>query len=232
MKPIPRWLFVPPAVALLLILGPMTMQGSGLASPDRSAQQGNSQKGSSLKPAASDGRRAGIGATGEDAPASTTPTLPATPGLWQIGSALLGVLLLGGIGIYGLRRLRGGATPTRGSRLMTLRQTLRLTQRGSVHAIEFDDRILLIGESERGLTLIETGSSADKAEDEAAIAARAAALLDAATVDDEGAVPKNLLIPRPDRPGRATPRQPVLPKPTTTPSLNDFRALLQKAGRA
>ena len=28
MKPIPKWLMIPPAVALLLVLGPMSMQGN------------------------------------------------------------------------------------------------------------------------------------------------------------------------------------------------------------
>ena len=33
MKPIPKWLMIPPAVALLLVLGPLAMQG-GAASAD------------------------------------------------------------------------------------------------------------------------------------------------------------------------------------------------------
>lgn len=205
MKPIPKWLMIPPAVAVLLVLGPLTMQGGTVAVE---------AAGQDVAPAADDS-------------ALARPTLPKTPDFWQIGSALIGVLLLGGLGVYGLRRLRGGAVPTRGAktRIVTLRQTMRLGQRQSLHAIEFEDRILLIGETERGLSLIESAAVPESGADEAEAAARAAAMLDGALVEEDGAVPKDLLIPRPDRPSRSLPKRPASPR------LEDFRALLQKAGR-
>ncbi|MCA8951818.1 MAG: flagellar biosynthetic protein FliO [Planctomycetes bacterium] len=212
MKPIPKWLMIPPAVALLLVLGPLTMRGPGaVAAP----------------------------ATGDATPAEAEAPgtlLPKTPDFWQLGSALAGVLLLGTVAVLGLRRLRGGATPARGqkAKVVTLRQTLRLGQRQALHAIEFDDRILLVGESERGLALIESGRLPDTLGDEADANHRAAELLESALVAaEDGATPKNLVIPRPEQPSRALPKRPavVARQGTPSPSLNDFRALLQKAGR-
>jgi flagellar biogenesis protein FliO len=129
-----------------------------------------------------------------------------------------------------LRRLRGPAAATRGAALMTLRQTLRLSARQAVHAIEFDDRILLVGESERGLALLESGKAPNRANDEAEIAARAAiaAAVDTQVDDDDGATPKNLVIPRPPA---GLPRRSAPSEAPRTPGLADFRNLLQKAGR-
>ena len=153
-----------------------------------------------------------------------------------MSSGLLGVLLLGVGGLFVLRRLRGGAVATRGTTLMTLRQTLRLGARQALHAIEFDERILLVGETDKGLVLIESGKLPERTADEQEVLARAATgqHVDAtASDDDEGAVPKNLVIPRPEQPARRLPKPPVDPAPKShAPGLNDFRNLLQKVGRA
>jgi flagellar biogenesis protein FliO len=221
MKSMPKWLLVPPAVALLL-LGPLSMQGGSAAAS---------------KPLAAEAPPAAPPAAAEADPARTvrTPQVPRTPDLWQMGSALVGVLLLGVGGVMLLRKLRGGATPTRGSTLATLRQTLRLSARQAIHAIEFDDRILLVGEHERGLVLIESGRLPDRAADEATVFARHGGAGTAGPgAPEDGAVPKDLVIPRPDNPGRPRlPTPPVMPAPARQfGGLNDFRALLQKAGRA
>jgi len=215
MKPIPKWLMIPPAIALLLVLGPLSM-----ANPTSVANPTSASTEPSAQPAAADTVRA-------------RPSLPQAPSFWKIGSALIGVLLLGGLGLYGLRRLRGGAIPTRGTTFLTLRQSMRLGQRQALHAVEFDDRILLIGETERGISLIESAKSPNLSDDEAEVTTRAAELLSTIAMNEDGAVPKNLQIPRPPNgPSQTAPRQPVLPRPTSqTPGLGDFRALLQKAGR-
>jgi len=210
LKSLPKWLLLPPAVALLMILGPLSMQ-SGTATTAPTAA-----------PA--------VPAVPEPAAARTAPPVPRTPDLWQMGSALLAVLLIGVAGVMLLRKLRGGAVPVRGSTpLVTLRQTLRLSARQAVHAIEFDDRILLIGEHERGLALLESGRAMARS-DEAELAARVESAAEA--LDEDGAVPRNLVIPRPPRattpPAVRTPRA----QAKTSPGLNDFRALLQKVGRA
>lgn len=221
LKSLPKWLLLPPAVALLMILGPLSMQSG----------PGNGVPASTSTPSTS------VLTTPESAPAATekvvgrtAPAVPRTPDLWQMGSALIAVLLIGTAGVMLLRKLRGGAVPVRGSApLITLRQTLRLSARQAVHAIEFDDRILLIGEHERGLALLESGRAVVRG-DEAELAARVASA--PVTIDEDGAVPKNLVIPRPPRPVSAPPARTPLAATTRNPGLNDFRALLKQVGRA
>ena len=80
------------------------------------------------------------------------------PDLWQMTGALLvvtllGLVLLGAGGI--VPRLRQRGQPALG--IVTLRQSVRLSARTCVHAVEFDDRILLVAEHGRGLVLLETG---------------------------------------------------------------------------
>lgn len=121
MKAIPKWLLVPPLVAALVVLGPLSMQSA--ASPAWN-----------------------------------------WPDLWQttaamLAVALLGLVLLGAGGLVPRLRRRGQSTP--GAKLVTLRQTQRLSPQLTVHAIEFDDRILLVGEHARGLLLLESGRIRD-----------------------------------------------------------------------
>lgn len=220
MKSMPKWFLIPPAVAALLILGTLSMQGGPAAS--------NEPPGTPKTTTAETGETTGRGRR------EATP-LPRTPDLTQMVSAMAAVLLLGVGGVMLLRHLRGPARAKAGASLMSLRQTLRLSQRQAVHAIEFDDRILLIGESERGLALLDGGKLPERTADEAEVIARAATQRSVdTTVDnaDDGAVPKNLVIPRPANP---LPRRLPTP-PTTRPEapavgLADFRNLLQKAGR-
>lgn len=231
MKSMPKWLLVPPAVALLLLLGPLSMQGgSARAATTAATRQPTSQQPES-EPAPTPAQAAAPGK------ARAPLAAPRSPDLLQMGSAFVAVLLLGVGGLLVLRKLRGGAAPSRGTPLATLRQTLRLSGKQAVHAIEFDDRILLVGEHERGLVLLDSGKLPERAADEAEVLARQAAPAPVEP-DDDGATPKNLLIPRPDAPVRhRLPTPPALPgtpgaAARATPGLNDFRALLQKAGRA
>ncbi|MBX3462697.1 MAG: hypothetical protein KF830_05975 [Planctomycetes bacterium] len=216
LKTLPKWLFLPPAVALLIVLGPLSMQGGQAAGSPPAAP---TTAAPAIEPEPATERTA----------ARPAPAAPRTPDPWQMGGTLLAVLLLGAGGLLLLRKLRGGATPVRGGvPLVTLRQSLRLSARQAVHAIEFDDRILLLGEHDRGLVLLDSGRSPSR-DDEGELARRdrAAAL---AADEDDGAVPRNLVIPRP--PARpATPPATPTP-PARRPGLNDFRALLQKVGRA
>ena len=118
---------------------------------------------------------------------------------------------------------------------MTLRQTLRLAPNKTLHAVEFDGRLLLLGASEKGIALLHAGgSTADAAADEATIAQRSQAIVEAD--EDEGATPKNLVIPRPERPAQKLPTPPATPSEPPAEKaqkdlLHDFRALLAKAGR-
>lgn len=218
MKSIPKWFLIPPAVAVLLILGTLAMQGADHGT--RGERPATSQA-----PAVTDETTR---------PGRTPPTPPRTPDLWQMSSGLIGVLLLGATGLMLLKRLRRGATPTRGLPVMTLRQSLRLGNQRVLHAIEFDERIVLVGESDKGLVLIEHGRLPERLTDEAEVLARSSPGQRVDVTDtDDGAVPKNLLIPRPESPAaRRLPKPPTEPQSRPTPGLGDFRNLLQKAGRA
>lgn len=226
MKSIPKWFLIPPAVAVLLILGTLTMQGA-----DNGAGNGAGNRTGNERPATSQPAPVADETT---RPGRTPPTPPRTPDLWQMSSGLIGVLLLGATGLMLLKRLRRGASPVRGLPVMTLRQSLRLGNQRVLHAIEFDERIVLVGESDKGLVLIEHGRLPERLADEAEVLARSAPGQRVDTTDeDEGAVPKNLVIPRPESPGaRRLPKPPTEPQSRPTPGLGDFRNLLQKAGRA
>lgn len=213
MKSMPKWFLLPPAAALLLVLGPLSLK-SGATPPAEPAQASIADEGS------------GTGL--RDRAARATFASPKTPDFWQIGSTLIAVLVLGVGGIAVLRRLKQGPAAPRGASLMTLRQTLRLSGQRALHAIEFDDRILLVGENERGLQLIDSGKATGPAADEAEVLARTPLPLEA---EEEGATPRNLLIPRPERAAVKLPTPPVDHPQRAATGLGDFRSLLQKAGR-
>lgn len=227
MKSTPKWLLIPPVVAAMLVLGPLSMRSDGDPSETTRAA-------AEPAPAEPAPRRA------DDKPrrgerSANAPTLPRTPDMWQMTSALIGVLLLGGGGLLLLKKLRGGASPRGGQTLATLRQTIRLSAKQAVHAIEFDNRILLVGEGDKGLSLIDRGSLPESVEDEAVVLRRALEQATAAEQaeaekdeeDEAGATPRNLLIPRPTAPTHTG----AAPRGGQQTRLGDFRALLEKAGR-
>jgi flagellar biogenesis protein FliO len=260
MKSMPKWLFLPPAVAALLLLGTVSMQSGANADPVGAKPAGGAPAAASSQPAPSAGaaNRSSVDAAGNTtgstgsrlsglagADTRANPTLPRTPDLTQMASALLGVLLLGAGGVLLVRRLRSGPRAPRGGSLLALRQTLRVSARQAIHAIEFDDRILLIGETDKSLALLDTGRLPERAADEVEIASRrapasAANTGDHADGDDDGATPRNLLIPRPANPlparipTRPLGKQLAAAKTEVAPptGLANFRNLLQKVGRA
>jgi flagellar biogenesis protein FliO len=229
MKSTPKWLWLPPAIAALLILGTFSMQG------------GASSTTTPRQPAADEPAATETEAGAPTTTAARKAPMPRTPDLWQMSSALLGVLLLGVVGIVVVKRLRQGPGAPRGANVLSLRQTLRLSSRHAVHAIEFDERIVLVGETEKGLTLFETGRLPERLADEAEVLSRRGTTVDLVADDaDTGAVPKNLVIPRPDPlPKPRLPTPPNSPRPAVAetpanavaPALTTFRNLLQKAGR-
>lgn len=245
MKSTSKWFLIPPALAALLILGSVAMQG-GVANfiPTKIAPTtGTAKNGlaAAAAPAVESPAATNTPPTtttdtsGSLAARRSDPVLPRAPDLWQMASALAGVLLLGWGGVLVLRRLRRGARVAGGTSLLTLRQTLRLSSKQAIHAIEFDERILLVGEHERGLALLDSGRLPERAADEAELAARpATAKVDAiAGDDDDGAVPKDLVIPRPaNQPVRRLPAPAAAPGKRPAPGLADFRNLLQKAARS
>lgn len=220
MKANRKWLLIPPALALLLVLGPLSMQPGN-------QNQGNASEGGAAAAAAP------LATTTADG-AAPRPSLPKQPDPWQLLTTLVGVLLCGVGGLWALRRWQRGGGAQRGGTVVTLRQSLRLSPRQTVHAVEFDDQLLLIGEGAGGLVLLQHGRLPERAADDAVLAARADALPAADGNDDDGAVPRDLVIPRPDAAPfrRPTPPSPVRAMPRPKAGLGDFRALLQKASQA
>lgn len=195
-----KWLLIPPAAALLLFLGPLR--------PDTTRSTGTPAETPTTQ-----GSTPGV-------------TVPRTPDLWQVGSTLIGVLLLGGAGVFLFARMRQGPRG-RGDQVFTVRQTQRLSARQQLIAVEFDEQMLLLGEHEGRLSVLCQGRLHEPAADEAQLRARAAVIEDEA---DEGAVPKNLVLPRPERPA---PQIPAVRADRQQPqTLSSFRSLLQRAGRA
>ena len=221
-----KWLLLPPAVALLIVLGPLSMRTNTARATDvPQAEVAEAQPLPEALPAAT------------QSPKGKTNALPVprTPDLWQVTSTLIGVLLLGGATLMVLRRMR--TAPATGSTgAVTLRQTLRLAPNKTLHAVEFDGRLLLLGASEKGIALLHAGgAAADAAADEATIAARSQAAVAIEEDEDEGATPKNLVIPRPPKPQQKLPTPPAVANEKAQPSgrdlIADFRTLLSKAGR-
>ena len=159
-----------------------------------------------------------------DAPRTATkdPRPAAVPGTWQVLSTVFGLCLLGTAVVLGLARVRRNAQSTPGN-VVILRQSLRLSNRHAVHAVQFDDQILLLGECDASLRVLQASADPDVAAAEAA-AARASTR-DERNDDDEGAVLKDMVIPRPPQ-GVARPAKPAR---SASPALSDFRTLLKKA---
>ena len=160
-----KWLLVPPALALILFLGPL--RGSSGApnpasNPPPAAEEVTQQPGSGIPP---------------------------MPGMDQLISTLLGVLILGSIGIVVFARMRKPKI-TGTSTLVEHRQSLRITPKHHVHVLEFDSQLFLVGTSEAGVNVLKISESLEDGADEMEIAHRE-------NEEDEGAVPKDLIIPRP-----------------------------------
>ncbi len=163
-----KWLLLPPSIALILFLGPFR-DSVGTTAPASGAEAATAQ--SSATP--------GTG-------------LPSIPGMDQIVSTLIGVLLLGAVGIIVFAKMRKPRTRGAGSGLVEHRQSLRVTAKHHVHVLQFDGQMILLGTSDSNMTVLRTAESSDGAVDELELAARDLA-------EDEGAVPKDLIIPRPAR---------------------------------
>ncbi|MCA8943400.1 MAG: flagellar biosynthetic protein FliO [Planctomycetes bacterium] len=192
-----KWLLLPPAIGLVLFLGPLQSGNTGTTSGDAPA-------------------------TVPAEPARTN--VPSMPSAWQVSSTLVGVLLLGFVGIAALKRFRTQRPMTDGDYVM-LRQSLSLSQKQTVHAVEFDGEVLLLGESDGKLSVLHRGAATlDAARDEAEIRSR---MLEEDDLDD-GAVPRDMVIPRPARPAAPAARR--RPDPRVAAKLANFKNLLSRVG--
>ncbi|MEO0480573.1 MAG: flagellar biosynthetic protein FliO [Planctomycetota bacterium] len=89
---------------------------------------------------------------------------PAVPGTSEVLIALGAVLAVGGAALYLLRKAKALPQGSESS-AVRLRQSLRVGARHSVHALEFDGRILLVGETEKGLTVLDRMPGAGELEE-------------------------------------------------------------------
>lgn len=205
------WLAIPPILAVLVFYGPLSQQTQAPRGP--------------RTPAGSE--------------ATDTLSSRSSDNLWRVGSALLGVLVLGVAGVAVMARLRNGAAPsTRPGQTppMNLRQSLRLGPKNRVHAVEFEDRLLLIGESEGNLCLLFGAPDGQAAADEQKVLGRAS---DEQGVDlrDTEAMVLRSLPPQPGQPlAQPGARRPAgaanrLNKKADVAAANlaDFKSLLRKA---
>jgi flagellar biogenesis protein FliO len=214
------WLLLPPILALIVFLGPLQNLNGDTSSPSSSSPAGNKTHNSALasapagalagtRPASA--RRASVGAG-----------VPQLPNFWQISSTLVGVLLLGVVFLGLMRKLKENSRVTQGSPLV-LRQSLRLSAKHHVHAVQYEDKILVLGTCENNVSVLCTGEDPSVAEDEARLAERER---------EEGAVPRDMILPRPDKKTRQLPKKPTVPTDVAQEAarkLANFRNLLQRA---
>ena len=268
-----HWLLLPPALALLLLFGPFRgsdstdpgggkLEATAAAAPTDGSRLPASERlpASALrtrggaKGAEPDGRNPLVPGQKVKAPA-TGAGVPKMPDTWQVIASLIGVLLLGVIGLGVLRRVRnaqiGAGRPEGGAPPLALLQSLRLTPKHTVHVVRFDEQVLLLGEAEAGLNVLQALPGWQSALDEREVANRAVAAEPAAgpRIDEDGAVPRDMVLPRPSRGATGQPKAPRTQSAidevgTTTPApsptvlepqvapVNDFRTLLQRAKTA
>jgi len=183
-----RWLALPPALGLLLMFGPWR---SAAPTPLEAPQAAASE------------------------PAAKPPSV-AVPDFTRVLCTVVGVCLLGAAVVLGFARRRARAPGAGGA--IVLRQSVRLSSRHTVHALEFAERLLLVGECEGSLSVLHAAD-----DPELAAAARAKG---AAPDDDDGAVLKDMVIPRPPQAGGPS----TVPARSNKPprGLADFRTLLGK----
>ena len=140
----------------------------------------------------------------------------ALPSTGEVMTALAAVVAVGAAGLWLLGRARRAGAGTSEGGPLRLRQSLRLGSKSWLHAVEFDGRVVLVGDGEHGPTLLTT--AAPEAEPEA-----------------DGADLRDTLIPRPAAPSRPVAR----PRGTASAStdgtggiaLGGFDDLLRRARR-
>jgi len=208
------WFLLPPILALIVFLGPLQNLNDSTSPANNTktstSADANAKVNADTSPAAA--RRSEIGSQ-----------LPQLPNLWQISSTLVGVLLLGVVFLGLFRKLKETSRVTPGSPLV-LRQSLRLSAKHHVHAVQYEDQILVLGACDNSISVLCTGENPDVAEDEATIRDR--------DEEDEGAVPRDMVLPRPDKQPRRLPKQPAVGPGLAEEAarkLSNFRTLLKRA---
>lgn len=150
----------------------------------------------------------GGGAAAEVAPAITPLKLLIT---------LAGVLALAAAALVIWRRMAiaKGVAGSGSHRTLRVRETLRLSARNRLHLVSAGDRLLLVGEGEKGISLLQVDGEEARDEDELpAIAPRVRT--PKVAPEDEGAVPRDMIL------------TPVPRLKKGVPEGADFRKLLEQ----
>jgi len=162
-----KWLLAAPALGALLVLGPLA-QSRGTSTPTT-------------------GTAAAKAADPETPPAAADKVgsqAVVLPEAWKVLSTLAGILILGGVGLVLLSRLRRDSGPA-SSAMVSLRQSLRLGAKARLHAVQFEGHLLLLGETEAGVTLLREVDDPQAKADEVEVIARE-------EVADGGAEPRDM----------------------------------------
>lgn len=215
------WLLLPPILALIVFLGPLQNLNDDSSSSSSSLSSAGNKANNSALVSGPAGALAGTRPASAKR-ASVGTGVPQLPNFWQISSTLVGVLLLGVVFLGLMRKLKENSRVTPNSPLV-LRQSLRLSAKHHVHAVQYEDKILVLGTCENNVSVLCTGEDPSLAEDEARLAERE---------QEEGAVPRDMVLPRPDKKPRQLPKKPTTPTDVAQEAarkLANFRTLLKQA---
>lgn len=148
----------------------------------------------------------------------------------KLSLGLMGLLILAGGTIYVIRKAQGGLETVK-DREIKLKESRRISGKRVLHLVRAADRMLLLAESEHGLHLISdlTPSEEVLAAEDLANELQAARTLaqDADDEEDDGAILRDMVIPRPGTPGRNA--QPGKGKPAPH-TVAEFKKILQQLG--
>ena len=220
-----KWLLVPPALALLLFLGPLRDFGRDGGRDTGGAETASTEGTGAARPARTTGADRTDKATDKTTDKTTDKqkTLPALPSLPQTAGTLVFVLALGATFVWLLAKLKRRGAGPKGD-LVVVRQSTRLSPRQQLHVVQWDDRLLLLGESDGKLAVLREAADPQVAADERAATS-------AADDDDDGAVPRDMLIPRAPAKAKAaaTPAAAARPSAKARAALAEFKALLNRA---
>ncbi len=150
----------------------------------------------------------------------------------KLSLGLVGLLILAGGTIYMIRKAQGGLETVK-DREIQVKESRRLSGKRLLHVVRAADRLLLLAESEHGLHLLSdlTPSEEVLAAQDLAKELQAARTLAANTQedDDEGAILRDMVIPRPENKGKRPQGNPAKAKPSPH-TVAEFKKILQQLG--
>ena len=196
-----KWIFVLPILAAVLVLLPVLIPSK--ANPGNQGPAG---------PSISTWKRGGTEA-GIEGPSFLTLTTS------------LGIVLLLGVGtIVILRKMQGGGVNSP-EREVIVKESRRLSPKRTIHLVRAVDRLLLVSESEMGVQLLSDLTPREEtAAQPAAVLVPQVAIpqpeVEPAAAEEEGATPRDLLLPRNEKARQAAIK--------ASAKLSNFRELMTK----